>query len=401
MNGSWLLKERERARQAYHDSPNPGRSGRLWKYTDPSLFAAPDDPPSPRDSGCIIYPTVPAGYARAGVTVEDLADAATGRPELVSRYLGRAVGAGAGKLPALNMASWRDGMLVHVPRGREILDPLHLATNVGSAGLNLTRLLVVAEEGSSLTLVDAYMGGEQDSPNVKSGSGFDAGTGAQVNAVVEIFAGDGARIKYVTVQDLGKKAVIHLTQRTVAGRDSRVDTVTVSMGAAAMKADIGTVLQSTGAESESWGIIVGDGNQHYDHHTVHLHEGKSTKSRFNYKAILNGSARSVYTGLIRIAPGAVGCEAYQENRNLMLSDTARADSVPELEIMNNEVQCTHGATVSPLEPEQVFYLESRGIPRQEAVRMIVSGFAEPAFARLPEGLRGHLRRHLELRLESL
>jgi Fe-S cluster assembly protein SufD len=390
MSGSWLLKDRELARQAYHDSPPPGRSERLWKYTDPSLFATPDDPPSPRDSGCIIYPTVPAGYAKARVTVEDLADAAAGRPELVSRYLGRAVGADAGKHSALNLASWRDGMLVHVPRDREILDPLHLATNVGSAGLNVTRLLVVAEAGSSLTLVDAYMGGEDND-----------GTGSQVNAVVEIFAEDGARVKYVTVQDLGKKAVIHLTQRTVAGRDSRVDTITVSMGAAAMKADIGTVLKAEGAESESWGIIVGDGTQHFDHHTVHLHEGKATKSRFNYKAILNGSARSVYTGLIRIAPGAAGCEAYQENRNLMLSDTARADSVPELEIMNNEVQCTHGATVSQLEPEQVFYLESRGIPRQEAIRMIVSGFAEPAFARLPEGLRGHLRRHLELRLESL
>jgi Fe-S cluster assembly protein SufD len=389
--GTWLDEAREKAWEEYISAPMPGRTAHLWRYTAPELFAPADKPrvpPAPEATG-LMSPTVPDGFSRAGARVADLRDAAESDPGLVGGNLGKAVGASAGKFEALNMACWQQGLLVHVPRGCVLQDPVHLATNIGSDPFTATRLLVVVEEGAALTLVDCYMGGGAD------------GAPALANSVVEIFAAPGSHVRYVTVQNLGPRITFHLAQRAHAAEGAKLDAVLVSFGSAVTKANVGSCLRGRGAECESYGVIVGDGAQHFDHHTVHEHVAGGTRSNFNYKTILKDSARSVFTGVIRIEREAGGCEAYQENRNIMLSENARADSIPELEIMNNDVRCSHGATMGPIEPDYIFYLMSRGMPRSEAVRMIVAGFAETAFARLPEGLRGHLRRHLDLRLEAL
>jgi Fe-S cluster assembly protein SufD len=265
--------------------------------------------------------------------------------------------------------------------------PLHLLTDLdGEAALAAPRLLVVAGAGSSVTVIDEYAGG---------------GAPSQVHATVEVLVEDNAQVRAVTIQRLGKGVVLHVSQRARVGRDAKLVSVWASLGASYAKADLGTLLAGKGAEVELLGFLFGTGRQHFDHHTVHEHRAPHTHSDLDFKVVLKDRARSAYTGLIRIAPEAPVSEAYQENRNLLLNDGAKADSIPELEILTDEVMCTHGATIGSLDPEQLFYLQSRGIPKREAARMIVEGFFEPTLARLPEDVRERIREHVEAGLAAL
>jgi Fe-S cluster assembly protein SufD len=165
--------------------------------------------------------------------------------------------------------------------------------------------------------------------------------------------------------------------------------------------DNGVILDGPGARTNVRGFLYGEKRQHFDHHTVLDHRADHTFSDLDFKAVLADRSRSAYTGVIRIPEGAPYSEAYQENRNLLLSDHARAESIPELEISIDEVQCKHGATVGPVDSDQLFYLMSRGIPEIEAIREIVKGFFEPTLRALPEDLAGPMRRELEARLAQL
>jgi Fe-S cluster assembly protein SufD len=200
---------------------------------------------------------------------------------------------------------------------------------------------------------------------------------------VEIIAGPSSCIRYIAIQELSLGTVFHLKQRARAAADSSIISSLFSFGGSTARADLGTILEGRGASSRAFGVVVGNGSQHFDHHTVHLHRAPSTRSDFDFRSILAGEARSIYTGSIVIEKDAPGCEAFQINRNLMLSDSARADSIPELEIKNDDVRCSHGSATGPVEPIQVYYLMARGLPEAEAVRLVALGFAEQLFARVP------------------
>ncbi len=381
---TWLDEQRAKAWDAYRASPAPDRVAHLWRYTDPALFAQPEAQLGALARAGLL--TVD-GAAPAGADIADLAQAADTDP--VRDRLGSAIPAAMGRLEALNLARWQQGLVVRVPRGRTLDSPVNLASRFGHDPFYATRLLVIAEADAEVTVVRDY-------------TGLAAVHGVvQVNDVIEVFAGPGSRVRIAVVQNLEPGTRLHLTQRTVAERAANVETIVCSMGGAVTKADVGAILAGERADSESWGVVLADGKQHFDHHTVHEHRAGKTRSNFDYKTVLRDKAHSVYTGLIRIDKTAANCEAYQENRNLMLSDTAKADSIPELEILNNEVQCTHGATMGPIEPEYIFYLMARGIPRPDAIRLFVDGFVEPALSRLPEAIRQRLRDHLQQRLERL
>jgi len=148
-------------------------------------------------------------------------------------------------------------------------------------------------------------------------------------------------------------------------------------------------------------VVLGGDRQKFDHHTSHRHLSGNTWSNIDFKAALTDRARSSYTGLIRIEEDAPSSEAFQENRNLLLSDTCRADTIPELEILTDDVSCSHGATAAPIDPEQIFYLQSRGIPRHEAVRLVVKGFLEPTLAMVPAAVRAGLDELVAARLAGL
>ena len=174
--------------------------------------------------------------------------------------------------------------------------------------------------------------------------------------------------------------------------------VMVSFGAGLYKADVGAVLEGAGSESRMVGLCFGDGRQRADHHTVQDHRGAHTASDIDFRVVLAGKARSAYTGVIRIAQDAPYCEAFQENRNLLLSDGCKADSIPELEILTDEVRCKHGATAGPIDPDQLFYISSRGLSPDDATKMIVTGFLEAALANIPESLGDPIREELARRL---
>jgi len=218
---------------------------------------------------------------------------------------------------------------------------------------------------------------------------------------VEAAVGQAGHLRLVGVQRWGEKVVSHFSQRTRLGRDARLLAVWAGLGAGLSKADLGTRLDGRGAHAKLLGMSFGQGAQHFDQHTVHDHQASDTYSDLDFKIVLKDKARSAYTGLIRIEPNATNCEAYQENRNLLLSEGTRADTIPELEILNDEVRCSHGATIGPLDEDELFYLAARGIPRDEAVRMVVSGFVEPTLQEVPADLRERLRAYVTERVKEI
>ena len=393
-----LLAIRNQARACLVPLELPNRARHLWRYTNPARFLPESDPTAvaPIDvgstwrldeplsvaaliaGGALRLVEVDATARKAGVVVEDLHRAPAGD------LLGTVVPASHGFLEAINTAAWRGGVLVRIPAGISLEHPIRLRLVAG--GLSLPRVLVVAGEDSSFEVIEGHVGG-------------DRGTG-KVIGVTEILVGKGADVRYGLVQRWEPGVVGHLTARARVLAGARFQMSLASFGGAAFKADVGAFLAGEGAEVETYGVAMGGDSQHFDHHTEHIHEAGKTHSNLDFKVALTGSARSAYTGMIRIAPGAAGSEAYQENRNLLLSENARAESIPELEILTNDVRCSHGATVSPLDPEQLFYLKSRGLPHLQAMRVIVYGFLDQTLARLPQTTRDRIAALVAARLHT-
>jgi Fe-S cluster assembly protein SufD len=318
--------------------------------------------------------------ARAGVDVRPLF-----APDADTDGLGAAVSPERGVFEALNAAAWSSGVVVRVPRGCALLEPIIVMLPVSSA-VSIPRVLVVLEDGADASLIERHVGGS---------------VGQHVIGVSEIFAGAGSLLRYVVSQDWSPGVRGHLTSRLVVAQGAHALTVLHSFGGAQLKLDLGVELSGPGAHSEIVGFALAEGDQHLDHRTVHRHRAPHTWSNINLKLALTDRARTIATGLIRIDEEATESEAYQELRNLLLSSESRADAIPELEIMTNEVHCSHGATSSPVDAEHLFYLRSRGIPHDDAMRMVVRGFFEGAIARLPATLRESVAARVDERLTRL
>jgi Fe-S cluster assembly protein SufD len=260
-----------------------------------------------------------------------------------------------------------------------IEEPIRLLTVVrGDGSFGLVRNLVIVEDGASATIVEEALGAQQ-------------GGRDRLSEVTEIFAAADSEVRYLPLQHLGREVVSHRTVRARLDRQARLLTVIGSFGGGSYKADLGVSLVGPGAESRMVGVCFGDGRGRADHHTVQDHVAGHTTSDIDFRVVLAGKARSAYTGLIRIAKDAPYCEAFQENRNLLLSEQARAESIPELEILTDEVRCKHGATAGPIDQDQLFYLASRGLRPGEATRWWSrdsSAGAAPSPGRVAGPLRG-------------
>lgn len=373
----------------------PDRVRHLWRYTEPSDLLPGQALLQPTDQvvSCDL-PEAPAVLVRAGQPpLINAAAAASGvviealfsHPDH-ARWLGRAVPADHGYFEALNAAAYNAGVVVRVPRNHVTEAPLRLVIPAVPGQDLLPRVLVVAEESSSITVVEDHR---------------DGGDRAVVNGVTEIIAGPNSDVHHVLVQRWEDGTVGHLTQRAIIERDGRFLGATAGFGGDVAKLDLGGILAGAGARSELVGVTLPDRRQHLDHHTVHQHVSGNTWSNINFKAAVAGRARSAYTGLLRIEADAPNSEAYQENRNLLLSERARADTIPELEILTDEVSCSHGATVAPVDREQLFYLQTRGLPADTALRLVVRGFVEPTLCLVPAGLREELEALVDARLARL
>lgn len=327
---------------------------------------------------------------RKGVIVCDLETAAREHGELVERHLATdALPPERGKFAALNGALWTGGAFVYVPAGVHVDLPVRVTRSISSAGTAiLPRTLIVAETGSHVNYIEESVSAD-----------FDAQ--ALVCDAVEIYAGEGAKVQYVAIQRLGHGAVHISSQRTLAQRESSLDTLVVNLGASFARLDMNAVLLGPGARSDMLGLYFGDDSQHFDHNTRQDHVAPAAWSDLLYKGALDDRATAAFRGLIKVYKGAQQTDAYQTNRNLLLSDDAAANSLPNLEIEADDVKCSHAATVGHLEEEVFFYLLSRGIPRETAQRLIVLGFLSDVLARLPlPGVVEKVTRKIEEKLRS-
>lgn len=304
-----------------------------------------------------------------GVIFTDLQSAVLEHPELVRRYfMTEAVKPDHNKFTALHAALWDTGSFVYVPARARVTLPLQVILNQCTPGVGgYHHTLVVAEEGAEVTVVDDLLGAQD---------------GLQAS-VVELILGPGSVVRYMNLQDFEHSTWNFLTGRAVLDRDADLRWIQVSWGSRLTKAFLDVDLMGTGGHAELLGIYFPTGEQHIDHQTLQLHRAPHCFSDLLFNGALKDKSRSVYMGVIKVFPGAQKTDAYQRNGNLILDPTARADSIPGLEIQADDVRCTHGATVAQVEEEYVFYLMARGLSRSQAERMIVQGFFQAVLDRVP------------------
>jgi Fe-S cluster assembly protein SufD len=329
-----------------------------------------------------------AYVGEAGIEIERAPEGITFAPlDETHERLGDLVGWTDDKFAAHNAAAWEHGLLVHVPKGVQLERPLYIrVANAVEGGSLFWRLLVIAEEGSRFSLVEEYASA---SPSL----------GGYSNAVVELFVEQAAKLEYVSLQNLSQETWHFASHHARVERDAELDWVTGAFGSKKGKVRIQNDLAGPGATSRVTGAYFADSDQHLDYDTFQEHIAPDTESDFAFKGALRDTATAVWRGMIRVERDAQKTNAYQECRNLMLSPTTHAVPIPGLEILANDVRCTHGATVSRVDREQLFYLMSRGLQRAEAERLIVRGFFQDVLDRIElEPVREAVTAALEARI---
>ena len=392
----WLSAFRARAWAAYEALPLPTRALEEWRYTEVSQLALDRVSAAEARTGDVVPAearallegreaggsallvgaavaefTLDPALAEQGVIFQDLGTAAREHPELVREHLGSAVPADRDKLAALNAMAWTGGLFLYVPKGVRIEKPIRVARWLPEAGVAVfPRTLIVAEENSHVAYVDEFGSPDFEEPAVSLGA-------------VEVIARGGADVQYVALQQWGRE-VRHLSiQKTIAGRDANLDTLVVNLGASVARVDLGASLEGPGSRSDMLGLYFAREDQHFDHNTRQDHVSANANSDLLYKGALYDRSKTVFRGIIRVHPGAQRTDAYQTNRNLLLSPDAESVSLPNLEIEADDVKCSHGATVGQLDDEELFYLLSRGLTRTQAERLVIFGFFGEVLERLP------------------
>jgi Fe-S cluster assembly protein SufD len=378
----WLRERRLSALAAYERLPLPSKTDEEWRRTDVSAFNPAEYSTLEHKNGLKLER--PSGLP-AGVILKPLRIAAKEHPELVEPRLFSLLHAGRDRFSALHAAFFTGGTFLYVPDGVEIDEPI-LGQHFAHEGNNsvLPHTLIVAGRGARFNYLDEYIAEDENEAGYRSGS-------------TEIFAGEGSQVGYVAVQKWGRNVWHFGDQRAVLQKDASVRLFNVTLGGRFSKNRVEASLQGQGSNAELKSIYFASGNQFFDFHTLQDHQVGNTRSDLLFKGALQDTARTVYAGLIKIEKHAARSDAYQANRNLVLSDKAMATSIPMLEIDNNDVRCTHGATVGPVDPDHMFYLRSRGIPEQTAKRMLIQGFFGAVLERIPFE---HARNLVEAELES-
>jgi Fe-S cluster assembly protein SufD len=400
---TWLRERRHSALAEYEKLPLPSRTDEEWRRTDVtkldlaafSQFEHANGfkhSQAPTDAGAFIRHHGTQTYVSdndlpKGVILKSLLVAAEDHPELVEERLFSLVRADRDRFSALHAAFFTGGTFLYVPDGVVIDRPILGQHFSGEGGTTvLPHTLIVAGRGARFNYLDEYIAQDVEEAGYRSGS-------------TEIFLGEGAEVGYVAIQKWGRNAWHLADQQARLEKDSMLKLFNVTLGGRFSKTRVEASLVGQGASAELKGIYLASGEQFFDFHTLQDHQVGNTRSDLLFKGALQDTARTVYAGLIRIEKGAARSDAYQANRNLVLSDHAKATSIPMLEIDNNDVRCTHGATVGPVDPQSMFYLQSRGIPKATAKRMIVQGFFGEVLERIPfEQARKLVETELEARL---
>jgi Fe-S cluster assembly protein SufD len=378
--------------ERYQALPLPTTREEHWRFTDlagfdPDAWRAGEAPRAEVASLLELDVAASATIDESGIHVDGAPDGIRFEPLTDDHPLVGSLVQPDDKLRAHNAAAWQHGLLVQVPTGVVLEKPLYLRVASGVPGGSLLwRVLVVAEPGSRFSVVQELTSA---TPELE----------AYVNGVVEVVVHDGAKAEIVNVQRLSSKTWLFASCHARVERDAELDWVEGGFGSSRGKVWIQNDLADRGATSRVTGAYFADGSQHLDYDTYQLHAAPDTTSDFAFKGALRDTAATVWRGMIRVEEGAQKTNAYQENRNLLLSKTATANSIPGLEILANDVRCTHGATLSQVDREQLFYLMARGLPRAEAERLIVRGFFQDVLDRIElQPVREALGAALEMRI---
>lgn len=298
-----------------------------------------------------------------GVIVGELGMALASHEALVRERLYKLAGFDD-KPGALNAARWESGVFVYVPEGVTVELPIEALNRVtGATGRVFDRTLVVAERGARVIVIDRY-------------DSADLADRVNVSSVVEVYAGEDAEVEHVAIIDWGRGVRHHTVVRAEAGRNAKVRSVVVTLGGDVVRVEPTVLVRGPGADARALGLYFADGDQHFEHRVISRHEAPQAYSNLLYKGAIKDRAHTVFFGNLIVPPGAPGTDAYQTNRNLVLNEGARADTIPFLEIETAEVKCSHAGAVSRVDDEHLFYLESRGVPRDQAKQLIVEGFCQ-------------------------
>ena len=410
----WLTEKRLHAWRAFQELPMPSLRDEAWRYTDISdvriedfqLYAESPDAASENDLPEAVKKLISEGeensallvqhnsetafsrvddeLSRKGVVFTDLHTALAEHEELVKDKLFGLVPEDYDKFAALSAAAFAGGSFLYVPRGVDIEVPIQSYRWLDVVGSIMPRTLVVVEEGSSVTYIDEYASADAQDP-------------AFSNGAVELYVGEGSTLRYVSLQNWERNVLHFNTIRSETEKDATIKSLVVSFGSQLSRTNVEAGLTAPGSDSEMLGIYFADQNQVLDHHTLQDHISPNAHSDLLYKGALRDESLAVFSGLIRVEPGAQKTDAYQTNRNLILgTDDAFAVSLPNLEIMADDVKCSHGSTTGQVDETELFYLMSRGIPRREAEKLVVFGFFGEITSRIPlKGLKEKLDRAIE------
>jgi Fe-S cluster assembly protein SufD len=386
---AWWLERKRAAHERFSALPMPKRTDESWRFSNIATLTVEGfqaNLPVPADTSVdspfgasaltfvnnIVTGAVHQASLPAGVIVAPFSTALRSHGDLLkSHFMAQPQKLGSEKFASLHTAFVADAALVYVPRGVELTAPIvitHIAAGAGAAVFPHT--LIVAEENAKVTVIDYFVSAD-------AGTHFACGAN-------DIYAGHGAQVNYVAAQRWSRSALSFQFNSTVVRRDARVQSLNLHLGARQARHESLSQLQAPGGFSEMLALSVADGTQEFDQRTLQIHQAPNTKSDLLYKNALRDQAKTIFSGLIVVDPDAQKTDAYQSNRNLMLSEEAEANSLPGLEIQANDVRCTHGATSSRIDAEQEFYLQSRGIAREMADELLTFGFFEDVLSRLSD-----------------
>lgn len=334
----------------------------------------------------------PAEHANSeGPLILPLTLAVERHPDLVERHFGTIVPLDddADHFVAVNEADWTGGLFVHVPRNTKLEAPV-LATLIADAGRAVHwRVLIALEEGAQAEVWEQYLSSDEE-------------TASLVNSTIELSVGQNASLRFISGQALNERSWIFGTQRATVARDGALDWVTLGFGGASGKLRTDTRLAGEGASGRVTGAYAPHARQHVDFDTTQEHAAPNTVSDLAFRGVLSDRSTAVWRGMIKVDPGAQQTDAFQECRNLLLGKRAHADAIPGLEILANDVRCTHAAAIAQIDPDQVFYLRSRGLAPATAARLVIEGFLAELVERFDEGnVRDVLAETLERRLETV
>jgi Fe-S cluster assembly protein SufD len=388
----WLAAERRAALRTFDETPSPTMRDELWRYTQLERFSLDGLELAGTPSGIEVSERIrmrmtdsdaegflvhkggkvihrDSRVSEEGVIFTDLRTALREHEDLVREHLYGAVNAKQGKFTALNAAFWENGTFVYVPRNVEVALPLGAFTTADAGGLANGRTLVVVDVNASLTYLDEY-------------TSEPLGERLFFNGATELVLKDGARLRYVSLQNWSREVTHVNRMRAHLGRDSRLESLSVSLGADAARAEVDSRLEGPGSDSEMLGLYFADRGQHFNQYTLQHHATDHARSDLLFKGALRDASTAVYSGVIKVDEGAQKTDAYQTNRNLLLDADSEAVSIPQLEIGANDVRCSHGSTTGPVPEDQRFYLMSRGLPPELAEHVLVTGFLYEVMSRV-------------------